>query len=227
MNPAPRRMGRPVRGRDGPHRFEFRKGNDLMHRGRKRSRDLSYRDKKIINRLNTSSEPMSKLAKRYGVSKQRIHQILAKAKDLGYVVHRPRPSARLHEIPQCEVCGKILKVSEKDSLITRRQLSQMLNVEYRACIWHLNQLRISGLVSKNFVTMRSDRLANAIRYYRFSSLSPSAVGKKFGYKNFYSLLSYQKKRGVEVERSFEFPASARVNEEGHTTAPPSVSSSHS
>ncbi len=198
-----------------------------MHPGRKQLRELCYRDKKIVNRLNSSFDTMSKLAKRYGVSKQRIHQILEKAKKLGYVIHRPRPLARHHQIPQCEVCGKILQVSEKDSLITRRQLSEMLNIDYRVCGWHLNQLRVSGFVSKKFVTMRSDRLARAIRYYRYSSLSPSAVGRKFGYKNFYSLLSYQKKRGMEVKRTLDFPAAAGLDREDQTAAPPSMSPSQS
>jgi len=170
---------------------------------------------------------MSKLAKRYGVSKQRIHQILGKAKELGYAINRPRPLARYHQIPQCEVCGKILQVSEKDSLITRRQLSEMLNIDYRVCGWHLNQLRVSGFVSKKFVTMRSDRLAKAIQYYRYSSLSPSAVGRKFGYKNFYSLLSYQKKRGMEVERTLGFPAATGLDQEDQNTLPPSMTQSQS
>jgi hypothetical protein len=31
------------------------------------------------------------------------------------------------------------------------------------------------------------------------------VGRKFGYKNFYSLISYQKKRGIELERELNLP----------------------
>lgn len=179
-----------------------------MRRGRKPSKELSYRDRKIISRLNSSFDTMPRLAKRYGISKQRIHQILTRAKELGYVVSRPRLFAWYHEIPQCEVCSRILQVPEKDSLITRRQLSQMLNLDYRICGWHLNQLKVSGIVSKKFATMRSDRLARALRYYRYSSLSAGAVGRKFGYKNFYSLLSYQKNRGMDIGRKLNFPVVA-------------------
>jgi hypothetical protein len=81
----------------------------------------------------------------------------------------------------------------------------MLNVERQVCSWHLNQLRASGFISKKFATMRSDRLARALRYYKSTSLSPGAVGRRFGYKNFYSLLNYQKKRGIAVERTPNFP----------------------
>jgi len=144
---------------------------------------------------------MSRVAKKYGVSKQRIYQILIRAKELGVVVNRPRLLARHHGIPQCGVCSKILQVAEKDDLITKRQLSQMLGIDHEVCSWHLNQLKVSGFVSKKFATMRSDRLAKALHYYRYSSLSPSVVGRKFGYKNFYSLISYQKRRGIEVERT--------------------------
>ncbi len=198
-----------------------------MRRGRKPSKELSYRDKKIVNRLNSSFDTMSRLAKRHGISKQRIHQILTRARKLGYVISRPRPLARYHEIHRCEVCNRILQVPEKDGLITRRQLSQMLNIDYRICGWHLNQLKVSGFVSKKFATMRSDRLAKALQYYRYSSLSPSAVGRKFGYKNFYSLLSYQKRRGIDVGRMLNFPVVPVLKQEDQTTVPPSISQTQS
>ncbi|HXX34658.1 MAG TPA: winged helix-turn-helix domain-containing protein [Thermodesulfobacteriota bacterium] len=176
-----------------------------MGRGRKPSKELSYRDKKIINRLNSSFDTMPQLAKEYGISKQRIHQILLRAKDFGYVINRPRLLARYHEIHRCEICTRILQVPDDDALITKRQLSHMLNIERQVCSWHLNQLKASGFISKKFATMRSDRLAKALRYYKSTSLTPGAVGRRFGYKNFYSLLNYQKKRGIAVERTPNFP----------------------
>ena len=198
-----------------------------MRRGRKPSNQLSYRDKKIINRLNSSFDTMSQLAKKYGISKQRIHQILLRAKDLGYVIKRPRLLARNHEIHRCEICSRILQVPESDALITKRQLSHMLNVDRQVCSWHLNQLKVSGFISKNFATMRSDRLAKALQYYKSSSLSPSAVGRRFGYKNFYSLLSYQKKRGIVVERTPNFPITVILEQEGCDPMPPPVSQTQS
>jgi len=198
-----------------------------MRRGRKPSRELNYRDKKIINRLNSSFDTMSHLAKKHGVSKQRIYQILMKAKELGYVVNRPRFLARHHQIHQCEVCSRILQVPEKDSLITKRQLSQMLNIDHQVCSWHLNQLKVSGFVSKKFATMRSDRLAKALQCYKYSSLPPSAVGRKFGYKNFYSLLSYQKKRGIDVERTLNFPIATILKQEDDITVSPPMSQTQS
>jgi len=176
-----------------------------MGRGRKPSKELSYRDKKIINRLNSSFDTMPQLAKEYGISKQRIHQILLRAKDFGYVINRPRLLALYHEIHRCEICTRILQVPDDDALITKRQLSHMLNIERQICSWHLNRLKASGFISKKFATMRSDRLARALRYYKSTSLSPGAVGRRFGYKNFYSLLNYQKKRGIAVERTPNFP----------------------
>ncbi len=198
-----------------------------MRRGRKPLKELSCRDKKIVDRLNTTFDPMAQVAKRHGISKQRIHQILTRAKELGYVINRPKLFARYHEIPRCEVCTRILQIPEKDFLITRRQLSQMLNIDYRICGWHLSQLKVSGFVSKKFATLRSDRLARALQYYRYSSLSASAVGRKFGYKNFYSLLSYQKKRGIDVGRTLNFPVVAVLNQEDQTTAPASISQTQS
>ena len=172
----------------------------LMRRGRKRLRELCYRDRKIVKRLNSSPETMTHLARKYGVSKQRIFQILMKAKELGYIVHRPRLLPRQHGVHQCEVCNKILQVADRDNLITKKQLSQLLSIDFEICNWHLSQLKGSGLVSKKFATLRSDRLVKALQYYKYNSLAPSVVGRRFGYRNFYSLLNYQRKKGINVEK---------------------------
>jgi len=170
---------------------------------------------------------MAQLAKKHGVSKQRIFQILIKAKELGYVVHRPRLLARHHGIHQCEVCNKILQVAEKDDLITKKQLSQLLSIDYEICSWHLNQLKGSGFVSKKFATLRSDRLAMALQYYKYNSLPPGVVGRKFGYRNFYSLLNYQKKKGIDVERTLNLSITTLLKQEDPVAVFPSLPQSHS
>lgn len=176
-----------------------------MRRGRKPAKELSDRDKKIVEQYNSTLDTMPRLGKKYGITKQRIYEILLRAKRFGYVINRPKLSTLHHEIHQCKVCGKILQAAEKDDLITKRQLTQMLNMNEGPCNWHLNQLKGSGFVSKIFATIRSDRLVKALQCYKNDSLPPGAVGKKFGYKNFYSILNYQKKKGINVERTLKFP----------------------
>lgn len=198
-----------------------------MRRGRKPLKELCYRDKKIVNRLTSSSETMAQLAKKHGVSKQRIFQILMKAKELGYVVHRPRLLPRQHGIDQCEVCNKILQVADRDNLITKKQLSRLLSIDTKICSWHLSQLKGSGFVSKKFATLRSDRLVEALQYYKYNSLPPSAVGKRFGYRNFYSLLNYQRKKGINVEKEVNLPIATLLKREDSVSAFPSVSQTHS
>jgi hypothetical protein len=198
-----------------------------MRRGRKKLRELCYRDKKIVNRLNSSPETMAQLARKYGVSKQRIFQILMKAKELGYVVHRPRLLARHHGIHQCEVCNKILRVADREDLITRKQLAQLLSIDYEICNWHLSQLRGFGFVSKKFATLRSDRLAKALQYYKTNSFPPGVVGRKFGYRNFYSLLNYQRKKGIDVEKTLNLSISTLSKREDPMDVFPSVSQTHS
>jgi len=193
-----------------------------MHRGRKRLKELCYRDKKIVKRLNSSSETMTHLARKHGISKQRIFQILMKARELGYVVRRPRLLAREHGIRQCEVCNKILQVADKDNLITKKQLSQLLSIDYEICNWHLSQLKGLGFVSKRFATLRSDRLARALQYYKYNSLSPGVVGKRFGYRNFYSLLNYQRKKGINIEKEVNLPIAALSNPEDPIVVSPSI-----
>jgi hypothetical protein len=198
-----------------------------MRRGRKRLRELCYRDKKIVNRLNSSPETMAQLARKYRVSKQRIFQILTKAKELGYVVQRPRFLARHHGIHQCEVCNKILQVADKEDLITKKQLSQLLSIDYEICNWHLNQLKGSGFISKKFATLRSDRLAQALQYYKYNSFPPSVVGRKFGYRNFYSLLNYQRKKGIDVEKTLNLSFVTLLKREDPVSAFPSLPQTHS
>jgi hypothetical protein len=198
-----------------------------MRRGRKKLRELCYRDKKIVNRLNSSPDTMAQLARKYGVSKQRIFQILMKAKELGYVVHRPRLLARHHGIHQCEVCNKILRVADREDLITRKQLAQLLSIDYEICNWHLSQLRGFGFVSKKFATLRSDRLAKALQYYKTNSFPPGVVGRKFGYRNFYSLLNYQRKKGIDVEKTLNLSISTLSKREDPMDVFPSVSQTHS
>jgi predicted DNA-binding protein YlxM (UPF0122 family) len=171
-----------------------------MGRGRKPAKELSCRDKKIVVSYTSTIDTMSQLAKRYRVSKQRIFEILKRAERFGLSIEKPRSSPCHHRIDQCEVCLKILQAAQKDDLITRRTLTQMLSMNEGVCRWHLNQLRRAGYVPKTFATIRSDRLIKALQCYKNDSLTRSAVGKKFGYKNFYSILSYQKKKGINVER---------------------------
>jgi len=184
-----------------------------MGKGRKPAKELSDRDKKIVEQYNSTLDTMPRLGKKYGITKQRIYEILLRAKRFGYVINRPKLSTLHHEIHQCKVCSKILQAAEMDDLITKRQLTQMLNMNEGPCNWHLNQLKGSGFVSKIFATIRSDRLVKALQCYKNDSLPPGAVGKKFGYKNFYSILNYQKKKGINVERTLKFPIVPNLKQE--------------
>ena len=184
-----------------------------MGRGRKPAKELSYRDKKIVERYNSSFDTMPRLAKKYRISKQRIFEILKRAEGFGFSTKKPKLSPRHHRIHQCEVCTEILQVAQKDNLITKRKLTQMLSISEGVCRWHLNQLKRASYVSKNFATIRSDRLVQALQCYRNDSFSPAAVGRKFGYKNFYSILSYQKKKGLNVERLLKSPIVFNLNQE--------------
>jgi predicted DNA-binding protein YlxM (UPF0122 family) len=197
-----------------------------MGRGRKPAKDLSYRDRKIVERYNSTSGTMSRLAKTFGISKQRVYQILVRAKKLGYVIKRKELLTAYHDAHQCEVCNKIFETARKEDLITRRQLAQLLNIEVKICQWHVSQLRRAGYVPKNFATIRSDRVVKALQFYRDHSVSTNAVGRKFGYKNFYSILSYQKKKGISVrdKRTKKVETALPVRfQTGETDAPISVS----
>jgi len=194
-----------------------------MGRGRKPSKELSFRDKKIVEQYRTTVDTMPRLAKRYGISKQRIYEILIRAKRFGYITEKPKWLTRHHRIHQCEICSKILRVAANDDLITRKQLAQKLNIKEGACRWHLNHLKGLGLLSKSFATIRSDKLVKALRCYKRELLSTAAVGRKFRYKNFYSILSYQKKKGINLERVSNSPIVPALKPEGQIPIFPSGS----
>jgi len=194
-----------------------------MRRGRKPAKDLSFRDKKIVEQYNSASAAVPLLTKKYCISKQRIYEILKRAKRMGYVIKRQNVLALYHDVHQCEVCNKILKIAEKDELITRRHLAQRLSIEVDACNRHLDSLKGSGFISKKFATIRSDRLVQALQCYKYESLPPAAVGRKFGYKNFYSILSYQKKKGINVKRMLKSPLVSNLKQEEPMAIIPAMS----
>jgi DNA-binding Lrp family transcriptional regulator len=171
-----------------------------MKRGRKPLKTLSSRDKDIIDKLNTTLITMPQLAVEYGITKQRVYEIMVKAKSLGHVINRPRLVARKHSVRKCDVCRRIRQIAGKGDLITRQQLSRILKIDVWVCHWHLNQLKEAGAIAKEFATIRSDNLVSALQFYKKTSLSANAVGKKFGYKNFYAILNYQKQKGLNVDR---------------------------
>jgi predicted DNA-binding protein YlxM (UPF0122 family) len=191
-----------------------------MGRGRKPAKELSSRDKKIVERYRSTIDTMPRLAEKYGISKQRIYEILMRAKNFGYITEKPKLLMPHHTIHQCKICNKILRLASKDDLITKRQLAQILNTKEGACRWHLNQLKGLGLIPKSFATIRSDKLVKALRCYKKDILSTAAVGRKFGYKNFYSILSYQKKKGINVKSIANSPIAPDLKPERRMTISP-------
>jgi DNA-binding Lrp family transcriptional regulator len=194
-----------------------------MGRGRKPAKELSSRDIKIVERYRASVDTMPRLAEKYGISKQRIYEILLRAKRFGYITEKPKLLTRHHTIHRCKVCSKIFRVAAKNDLMTKKQLAQRLNIKEGTCHWHLNQLKRLGLISKSFATIRSDKLVKALRCYKKGILSTAAVGRKFGYKNFYSILSYQKKKGLNVRSVSNSPIAPDLKLEGQVTVFPSRS----
>ena len=191
-----------------------------MGRGRKPAKELSSRDKKIVEQYRATADTMPRLAEKYGISKQRIYEILLRAKRFGYITEKPKLLMRRHTIHQCEICSKIFRIAAKDDLITKKQLAKRLNIKEGACRWHLNQLKGSGLIPKSFATIRSDKLVKALRCHKKGILCTAAVGRKFGYKNFYSILGYQKKIGLKIERVSNSPIIPDLKPEGQITISP-------
>jgi len=118
-----------------------------------------------------------------------------------------------------------LRRAEKVELVTKRQLAQMLNIKYEVCDWHLSQLKRAGHLSKTFATLRSDNIIKALCFYKNSSLSANAVGSRFGYKNFSSILNYQKQKGINIDKTLESSGRLKLDQGGPIEGFPSLSQS--
>lgn len=161
-------------------------------------RKLNDRDQQVIDLYNSPGAlTLQAIGRRVGLTRQRVHQILRNAQRLGMKLANREAPAEGHWIERCATCAQILQMQEEEPLMTRRQISQRLNVPIWIVHWHLSKLKSRGLLKTHFGYFRSERLIEAIKLYNSNpNLSAWKLGKELGYKNLPGIFAELQKRGL-------------------------------
>jgi len=159
--------------------------------------ELSERDRKVVSLYNSPESPtMQEIGRRVGLTRQRVHQILKKAKARGVKIVERQPPREGHWVERCAVCHRILRMQDEEPLTTRRQIGERLGVPIWIVHWHLNKLKGRGLLKPHFGYFRSQRLIEAIKLYNSNpTLSAWKLGRTLGYKNLPGIFAELQKRG--------------------------------
>jgi len=161
-------------------------------------RRLSERDQKIVEMYNSPEAPtLEQIGRAFGLTRQRVHQILKKAKALGVKLVERKTPPEGHWIERCQLCKRILQLQEEEPLLTRRQIAARLSAPIWVVHWHLNRLKARGLVERHFGYFRSERLVQAIKLYNSNpEVSAWKLGRMLGYKNLPGIFCELEKRGL-------------------------------
>ncbi len=154
-----------------------------------RERVLSPRDKHMIAMFNRGIS-ITAIASFYGVSRQRVSQILAAARRIGIPIRSERRPIHLHQVGSCYICHAIVKLQQQQGPIAAVEVAARKRLVYR----HWRYLSRIGLV--DFPLLRSRRLARALRVY-LSGLSIKEIEARYGYRNFGAQLARIRRRYVD------------------------------
>jgi hypothetical protein len=151
----------------------------------------------LIKDLKETTSSFKKLGKKYGVSRQAIY---AFSKKQG--IKRP-VKLRGHQTEGCRLCQKLIQISKKphSEFISIHTIVKKMGGSWAKCLSHLRTLRDKGLVTEKFGRLKSKRAENAYAIYFKKRLPISTIGRKFGIKNFQSLIRRHRGLGWNVPPS--------------------------
>ena len=138
-----------------------------------------------------------KLGERYGVSRQTVHDFFKRQG-----IKRPkRPKG--HQTGKCRLCQKLIQISKRphSEFISIHTIVKKMGGSWAKCLSHLRTLREKGLVTEKFGRLKSKRAENAYAIYFKKRLPISTIGRKFGIKNFQSLIRRHRGLGWNVPPS--------------------------
>ena len=158
---------------------------------------LRGKEDDLLEDLKRTSLPFEKLGKKYGVSRQAIHNF---CKRQG--IKRPK-RPRGHQIEECRLCQKLIQISKKphSEFISIHTILKETGASRGKYFNHLRILRGKGLVSQRFGRFRSKRLEEAYGIYFKKRLRIHTIGRKFGLKNFYAITRQHRGLGYDVPPS--------------------------
>ena len=159
---------------------------------------LRGKEHNLVKDLKETTLSFRKLGERYGVSRQAVH---AFSKREG--VKRPaKPKG--HQTEGCRLCQKLIQISKKphSEFISIHTIRKEMGVKSgRNYLFHLQILRDRGLVSQKFGRLFSKRAEKAYTIYFTKRLPIRTIGRKVGYKSFYSIIQWHRASGWNVPPS--------------------------
>jgi len=151
----------------------------------------------LIRDLKETTLSFKKLGKKYGVSRQAVHDFFRRQG-----IERPVKS-RGHQIEECRLCQELIQISKKphSEFISIHTIVKEIGGSRVKPIYHLRTLRDKGLVDEKFGRLLSKRAEKAYAIYFKKRLPIGMIGRKVGLKNFPSIIAKHRKLGYEVPPS--------------------------
>ena len=158
---------------------------------------LRGKEHNLVKDLKETTLSFKKLGERYGVSRQAV-QAFSKREG----VKRPaKPKG--HQTEGCRLCQKLIQISKKphSEFISSDTIRKETGESKGKYFHHLGTLRSKGLVSQRFGRIRSKRIEEAYAIYFTKRLPIRTIGRKVGYKSFYSIIQWHRGLGYDVPPS--------------------------
>jgi len=159
---------------------------------------LNGKEDNLVKDLKETTLSFKKLGKKYGVSRQAIHNFSRRQG-----IKRPlRPKG--HQTEGCRLCQKLIQIGKKpySEFISLDTIQKQMESELsKRCLYHLRIVRARELVNQKFGRLRSRRVEKAYAIYFTERLSIRAIGRKVGLKNFPAVIKKHRELGWSVPPS--------------------------
>ncbi len=158
---------------------------------------LRGKEKDLVKDLKKAALSLKKLGKKYGVSRQAVHNF-SKRHGIKRLV-KPRG----HQTEECRLCQKLIQINKKphSEFISIHTIIKITGGSRARNFRHLRMLRNGGLVSQRFGRLRSKRLEKAYAIYFTKRLPISAIARRFGLTNFHTIIKQHRGSGYDVPPS--------------------------
>ncbi len=163
----------------------------------RRWRRLQAKKDKLVKDLEETTLSFKKLGKKYGVSRQAVHAFFRKQG-----IERPSKPEK-HRCEECPLCQKLTQISRmpRSEFISIHTIEKETGEARAECRYHLRMLRERGMIEKKFGRLRSERVEKAYAIYFKERLPIRTIGRRFGFKNFQSVIIKHRKSGWSVPLS--------------------------
>lgn len=161
------------------------------------NRGSEERNARILELYQSPTHPtLEEIGRQFGLTRQRVHQIVTKAIQQGLPVGKRLPQSG-HWIGRCRICAGMQALARQKPLMTTRAIALAINIPLWKVYWHLEKLREQRLIPRYFGCFRSERIVQAVELYNQDrTISAWKLGRMLGYKNLPALFRELHRRGL-------------------------------